>query len=438
MGNIEELIQSSKYSEALDLLKSQISVQPDNNKILSKIGYCFFKIGRINEAEKYFKKASVLCDDDWIWQQYGFILYKLGKLTESIKAIKEAVKCSPDNIWYFHQLAFLLLKTRDFENSVYYIDKAVKLAEDSQSSDYFDLLEFKAEIYENINKDKALEIYFSLIDKFENNPILYDKTANVVVNQFKFSKKLDNLNLDTYEYNKATLLLRKGNVNKAVKLYKKILAGNKYCYPAYLGIAQALYEQKFGILDIGKVPTPAGISDLFKNYSQLNAHEKNIINASVLPFENFISELNKRNSEFFVVPVDVRLVDYPANNYLKRKKYQNMPFCTLRGIGGDNGFVGVERLRDILWDVPDNIPVISACAAHEYGHLVWCILDDDTQDTFNQLYNLSKMNNSFISNYSAYNVEEFFAEYYAYYTKLLAANKPVPDNPVMKKLQELQ
>ncbi|MDD3012665.1 MAG: tetratricopeptide repeat protein [Candidatus Gastranaerophilales bacterium] len=438
MENTEELIQNRKYAEALNALENHRQLQPDNTEVLSKIGYCLSMTGKINDAEKYFKQASKRCDNAQTWQQYGYILYQLGKLTESIKAIKNAIKLDSKDILNFHQLAFLFSKKGDFEKSLYYIDKAINIEGKAENTGSVDLLIFKAGIYENINKDLALDIYFSLIERFEDDPFSYDKTANIVIDRFNFSKALNNLNSTNSEYNNATLLLRNGHTEKAVKLYKKIIKEDKHCYPAYLGIAQALYEKKFGIVEIEKVNAPVGISELFRNYNQLNDFEKNIINASVAPFANFIGKLNSQNSQFVIVPVDVKLVDYPDNSYLCDKDYQNMPFSTLRGIGGDNGYVGVERLRDILWDIPDNIPFKPACAAHEYAHLVWCLLDSKVISSFKQLYNESKKNNSFISNYSKYNVEEFFAEYYAYYVRMLSTNKPVPDNPVIKLIQSLQ
>jgi len=359
-------------------------------------------------------------------------------LTESIKVIKNVLKLDSENALHFYQLAFLFSKKGEFKKSLYYIDKAINLKEKSKTVSFIDLLMFKAGIYENINKDLALDIYFSLIEKIEDDPFAYDKAANIVINRFNFSMKLNNLNSRNFEYNNATVLLRNGHIDKAIKLYKKVIRDDKYCYPAYLGITQALYEQKFGILEIEKVNTPTGIDKLFRNYDQLNDFERNIINASVAPFENYIDKLNKRNSQFLVVPVDVKLVDYPVNKYLRSKDYQNTPFCTLRGIGGDNGFVGVERLRDILWDVPDNISFTPACVAHEFAHLVWCLLDENITDSFEQLYNDSKRTNSFISNYSAYNVEEFFAEYYSYYARMLTAKKSIPDNSALKMIQDLQ
>lgn len=439
MINTEELIRNQEYSQALDILQDQIQVQPEDSDVLSKLGYCLSMIGKIEESEKFLMKASMLCSDDsLIWQQYGYVLFQLGKLTESIKAIENASKFDSENIWYFHQLAFLSSKAGDFQIAICYIDKAIELAIKYQDASYIDLAGFKASLYENINKDRALDIYLSLMENFENDPFSYDKAANIVLDKFSFSKKLHNINSENPEYNNATHLLRKGDISKAVKLYKQAINNDKYCYPAYLGIAQALYEKSFGITEISRAKEPKGIAELFQNYNQLNQIERNIINASVEPFANFIEKLNKKNSHFLVVPVDVKIVDYPANSHLRGKDYQDMSFCSLRGIGGDNGYVGIERLRDILWDVPDNMRFTPACAAHEFAHLVWCLLDEDIKASFGQLYVESQKADSFISNYSTYNVEEYFAEYYAYYARMQAANKPIPNNPVIKALQELQ
>ena len=86
----------------------------------------------------------------------------------------------------------------------------------------------------NLDKSKALEIYFSLIKYNDDNPEIYDRIANLIINKFKFSESLYELNPALKDYQKATLLFRQGDIDEAIDFYKDIIKKDRYCYPAIL------------------------------------------------------------------------------------------------------------------------------------------------------------------------------------------------------------
>ncbi|OGI22784.1 MAG: hypothetical protein A2287_05950 [Candidatus Melainabacteria bacterium RIFOXYA12_FULL_32_12] len=437
-----ELIQSQNYIEALNILNKLIKNEPSNWQALSEAGFCHIQVGELIKAQDKFDLASQFNPEDpWIWQQYSYVLFQLGKVSGAISALRKAVKSKPYDIMINYQLAFLYFRTKDFSNSLKYVDKAIELSNASGNHIYInDLLGMKAMIYENTDHNKAIEVYFTIFKTLEDDACSYDKFSSLIIDRFEFSSNLTELNTAFPEYNEATQLFRSGDLDNAINLYKKVIKEHKFCYPAYLGLAQALYEKRFSTRDIGDYNDPAGISKLFKNYEQLNKTEKNIIIASVLPFENFIPIINSRDSHFVIAPIDTKLTDYPANQYLKNRNYlENISYCSLRGIGGDNAYVGIERLRDFLWEVPQTLKFIPACVAHEFAHLVWCSLDKNVVKRVEKLYKQAKMSQSFISNYSSENVQEYFAEYYALYARLLSSNAELPENdPMIGILEELK
>lgn len=437
-----ELIQQQNYTEALKILNNLLKKDPKNGGILAEAGFCLSQIGEYAKSCTKFQLASKnKPDDPWIWQHYGYVLFQIGKISAAINAIQKAASIKPDDIMLLHQLAFLYHANNEDEQALKYADKVIILAQEEGNIRHLvESLSLKGMIYENIDPQKSLETYFLLRDLTENDPNSYDRISSLIIDKFKFSNNLNDLNVKDPDYNKATQLLRLGYIDEAVELYKKVINKDKYCYPAYLGIAQALYEKQFGTREIDDFDAPTGISELFKNYDQLNKEEKNIIHASIKPFESYIPKLSSLNSHFIIAPIDTKLTDYPANRYLKNKDYlENISFCSLRGIGGDNAYVGVERLRDFLWNAPQGKKFVSACVAHEFAHLVWCVLDEKITGKVQKLYNQARKDNSFLSNYSSSNVQEYFAEYYALYTKLLTSNLEIPNyEPMYKLIEELR
>ena len=437
-----DLIQKQEYLEALNILNKLIKKDPYNSQALCEAGFCHLQMGDLTQAQDKLQLASQYNPDDaWLWQQYGYVLFQLGKLTNAISAFRKAVKFKPYDIMMNYQIAFLYFQNKDYAKSLKFADKAIEYSNASGNVRYINnLLGLKAMIYENIDPNKAIQVYFTIFEHLEDDAASYDRFSSLIIDKFDFSQNFTNLNTASPDYNKATQLFRSGDLENAIVSYKKIIQEYKFCYPAYLGLTQALYERKFGLRKIGNYKAPKGISGLFANYDQLNQTEKNIIHASVLPLGNFINRINKRNAHFIIVPIDTKLTDYPANQYLKNQNYlENISYCSLRGIGGDNAFVGIERLRDFLWDVPQSLKFIPACVAHEYGHLIWCSLDNSLINRIEELYNNAKENQFFISNYSSENVQEYFAEYYALYARLLSDNQVIPqDDPMFNILENLK
>ena len=156
--------------------------------------------------------------------------------------------------------------------------------------------------------------------------------------------------------------------------------------------------------------------------------------------KNFLHKLEEKGVCFTIVPIETKLVEYPQNRHLADKIYlKSLPYSTLRGIGGEHAFVGVERLRDFLWSVTYKEKFIPACIAHEYAHQVWCLLDKSTLKQVKDLYKEAKLTDNFISNYSKASVEEYFAEYYAYFARLIAYEEEIfRDDPMIKIFISLQ
>lgn len=442
MQEATELIKNKDYSKAIHLLESIIKKNPDNVSAIYKAGLCYTKTGEFLKAKNKFESIiNVDVQNVELWQQYSFILFQLGKLIKSIKALEKADSLNPDDLFLHHQLAFLHYQLKNYPKALEYIDRAHEINQIQYSGEpILEILNLKALISENLNKKDAIKVYFSILESFENNAASYDRLSSLILDKFNFKENFNELTCKNTDYNKATLLLRSGKLEESIYLYKKSIQNNKYCYPAYLGIAQALYESKFGLRNIKSISKPHRIEGLFTNYDQLNHTEKNIVNSSVSLLQNFIPKLINNKAKFTIVPIDTKLTDYPENLHLKNKDYiEGVSFCTLRGIGGDNAFVGIERVRDFLWRVDSSLKFVPACIAHEFGHMVWALLDNTTTNKIKELYIEDYENNNLISIYSKTNEQEYFAEYYAYCSRLIAENIELTDyHPMIKLIENLK
>jgi len=436
-----ELINGQDYAGALAILEKLIKLDPKNSIALGEAGFCLGQTGNFAKAKEKLELAvGINPADGWIWQYYGYILYKLGMLTASISALKESIKYNIGDFALTHQLAFLYYQNKDYENALNTINKAQELFDNSACQNLRELMNLKAMIIENINKDQAIQEYLALIELDGTNPVYYDRLSILEAEDYISSENLLILDNNDSKYNTATQMLRHGHIDNAIESYNKIIVKSICCYPAYLGISQALYEKKFGIKKLRKIPSLEGINKFIKNYYQLNENEKNILNASISPLKNFLHKLEEKGVCFTIVPIETKLVEYPQNRHLADKIYlKSLPYSTLRGIGGEHAFVGVERLRDFLWSVTYKEKFIPACIAHEYAHQVWCLLDKSTLKQVKDLYKEAKLTDNFISNYSKASVEEYFAEYYAYFARLIAYEEEIfRDDPMIKIFISLQ
>lgn len=96
-------------------------------------------------------------------------------------------------------------------------------------------------------------------------------------------------------------------------------------------------------------------------------------------------------------------------------------------------FIGIERIRDILWKVPIWLKQVPATVAHEYAHQVYYILDQKEKYIIDNLYNKTiKSSLPLVSDYSALNSEEFFAENYSYFVRnLFHKGKIIADSEIL-------
>ena len=86
-----------KLDEAKKYIEIALSIQPRNHYILDSMGWVYFRLGDLNLALQFVKKAFAIQEDPEIAAHLGEILWKQGKKEEAKKILSNSLKKYPDN-----------------------------------------------------------------------------------------------------------------------------------------------------------------------------------------------------------------------------------------------------------------------------------------------------------------------------------------------------
>ncbi|MBD3348353.1 MAG: tetratricopeptide repeat protein [Candidatus Eisenbacteria bacterium] len=82
---------------AVELARRAVEVEPESGIIRDTMGWAYFRVGRLEEAEQEIRKAIELgAEDPVILEHLGDVLYALGRKAEAIRAWERALADSPD------------------------------------------------------------------------------------------------------------------------------------------------------------------------------------------------------------------------------------------------------------------------------------------------------------------------------------------------------
>jgi tetratricopeptide (TPR) repeat protein len=86
-----------RLEESLDLIKKAVDLDPNNGAYLDSLGWAYFKLNRMDEAELYLKKAlDRVRKDSTIHEHLGDVYYRKGKYEEARAAWELSLKCGQD------------------------------------------------------------------------------------------------------------------------------------------------------------------------------------------------------------------------------------------------------------------------------------------------------------------------------------------------------
>lgn len=422
---IEHIINNNHY-KVLDILLVRLKTDSENFYYLSQLAYTLSQLGRYTKAVDVYKYCLLLNDTDyWVCQHYALALSRINKKTEAISYYKRAIEINPDLTWARKQLAELYLELNVYDKAEELINKTIEITTENETGLLSNLFSLKAKALELKTPEQALDWYMLAVRYNEWESYNYERIASILA--ISYTEVVSELQtVDTYINSiaddrtinycqRAIGEFRLGNIKKSIKLYKYAIDENIMYYPAYAGISQAMYENKYGSiqLELSDSYDPL-LEHYITNWKALTPLEREIISLSIRPYNEKLKWLVHHNYSVTIVPIDTKLTAYNENQHLNGISYlDGTLYDGIRATGGNKAYIGIERVRDLLWIIPDWLLQAPATVAHEFAHQVYNTITDKIISTIENDYkNTINMTHPLVTDYAGTNKEEFFAENY--------------------------
>ena len=88
---------TQRYQEALELIDRARTAEPDSAAIVDSYGWVLYRLGRSQEALVELRRAWGLARDPEIGAHLGEVLWKLGRREEAQRYFDESARLDPDN-----------------------------------------------------------------------------------------------------------------------------------------------------------------------------------------------------------------------------------------------------------------------------------------------------------------------------------------------------
>jgi len=88
---------TDRYQEALKYIQKALNERPDDPAILDSMGWVQYRMGNLDEAERYLRKANKLLDDDEVASHLSEVIWIKGQREEAIEILQNALKKFPNS-----------------------------------------------------------------------------------------------------------------------------------------------------------------------------------------------------------------------------------------------------------------------------------------------------------------------------------------------------
>ena len=182
---IISLINLSKFSDALNLLKNLEKIYYRDIVFNNLVGFVYQNLNDFNNAHNYYLRSHKLDNKNFETNfNLGVLYYKQKKYTDSVKIFLFLIKYFPINKNIFYNLGIVKLEIEEFNEAIKYFKKALDL-----DSNFYFAQHHLAECYEKLNNiDLAIEHYNKAqLINFQK----YNNTLNNLGNIFLKLKSYD-------------------------------------------------------------------------------------------------------------------------------------------------------------------------------------------------------------------------------------------------------
>jgi len=88
---------TNRYQEALELITKAIAINPNDAFYIDSLAWVHYRLGHLDEAERYIKQAVAIQADPELLAHLGEILWQQGQYSDEKKAWREGLKKEPNN-----------------------------------------------------------------------------------------------------------------------------------------------------------------------------------------------------------------------------------------------------------------------------------------------------------------------------------------------------
>ena len=290
---IIDLINLSKFSESLNLLKNLENFYSNDVNFNNLIGFVYQNLNDFNNANNYYRKSLELNNTNFDANfNIGILNYKKKNFKEAEKIFVNLSKKFTENKDIFYNLGVIKYEMELYKEAIKYFEKALNL-----NDKFYFAQHHLAECYEKLNNiDLAIENYINA----------------EVINLYKFNNTLNNL----------------GNIFLKLKKYDQ---SEKYFLNAlnYQGNAQVIYNNLavlyLEILDVDKA--------YYFLEKAINLDKKNIkifsrLISTSLYLNKDINYYKKISEEFGDIVSDQVVKKYEQKNLLSQSKKIKLGFIS--------------------------------------------------------------------------------------------------------------
>lgn len=258
-----QLFELGKLEESIPRFQKGFQLAPDKDLSLLYIAKAYHALGRMEEAEKYYKKCAQLNPGYRVFFEYANYLRDLGYFKKAIALYKKCLAIKPDFGFALFNLGGVCLQMDRKQEGFDCINKALNLNPDN------------ATLHENYgrlvlagnNVQEGIQVLEKFIEKYPLNPgcslvlsKLYFKVGdlNSTLKWAQQAKKLNNMDA-TADLCKAYSLHGLGKIEEALKAYGDVLRQDPKNLDSLMNIASILEGLK---RDEEAIPYYARIANL--------------------------------------------------------------------------------------------------------------------------------------------------------------------------------
>lgn len=194
------LYQEDDLPAAVHHYQIYLALEPNDKHALYNLGTIFLRLGKPQEATKYFLRFVPLESDSENFYNLGVAYMQQGKNKEAISYLEEALRLDPENISILTNIATAYLNIESYANASKYFEEIKRLQpEKAEAKFILSAISKTEESFETAPTSYVEELFNDYADHYERHLALLNcKVSELLfnaVNEIINSTNIDNLNI---------------------------------------------------------------------------------------------------------------------------------------------------------------------------------------------------------------------------------------------------